>query len=104
MNAEQIRWWMEVFRKNLYTQLGIAIVGALLMGGTVMFHTVIGDIGESKGEIFLLGLALFLLGLVSCQLSGIAYDRAHAKLPAAESIERKEKDKEKKHAAKSKTH
>jgi hypothetical protein len=106
MNAEQIKWWMDVFRKNVYTQLGVAVVGALFMGSVMLFHTsgIFSNLRESKGEIFLFGLGLFIVGLISCEMSGIAYDKIRVKLPAAETIERKEKDREKKHAAKSKKH
>jgi len=98
MNAEKIRWWMEVLRKNVYAQLPIAGLGIIVAGSSVMLKAL-----PDRGPVFLFGLFVLVIGVMSCFLSGKAYDNLNASLRAAEAIERQEKKKEEKHAKRSKT-
>lgn len=98
MKAEAIRWWMEMLRKNVYAQIGVAAFGALFAGFGMMLRNII----PVPGFSFLLGLATMFGGIVSCFLSGTLYDYLNKRLVIVESEEKKEKKKEDKHARKQK--
>jgi hypothetical protein len=100
MNASSIKWLMDVLRKNVYVQLVVAMVG--FMGAIAASVILKGS--PDRGFYFLFGLCTGLLGVASCYLSGVAYDKMNARLHTAENEERKEKSKEEKRARKSKTH
>lgn len=99
MNAESIRYWMVVLKKNVYVQLGVTGICAFIaMGSAVLFKG-----NQYQGFLFVFGVAGAILGIASCYLSAIAYDKLNAKLRGAESAERKEKQKEEKQAKKQKS-
>lgn len=96
MNASQIKWWMGVLRRAVYVNLCVGGLGFVLFGLTMVLKTL-----EYKAFFAVFGLALGILGVVACFLSGVAYDKMNSKLRAAETIERKEKQKAEKHMKKS---
>lgn len=98
MNAEKMRWWMEVFRRNVYMQLVVVFLGVTIGGAELVFQK-----SPNSAVIFLFSLAVLAIGVISCFLSGVAYDRLNSKLRAAETLERQQKKKEEKHARKQKT-
>lgn len=98
MKPETIQWWMEVLRKNVYAQIGVAAFGALFAGAAMMLRKLF----PSPGLLFLVGLGIMAAGVASCFLSGTLYDRLNRKLVIVESEEKKEKKKEDKHARKQK--
>ena len=100
MKSSSIKWLMDVLRKNVYVQLGVAMVGFL---GAIAASVVLKN-SPDKGFYFLLGLCTGFIGVASCYLSGVAYDKMNARLHAAENEERKEQAREEKRARKSKTH
>lgn len=100
MKASSIKWWMDVIRANVYVQLGVAMVGFL---GAIAASVILKGT-SNVGFYFLFGLCTGLIGVASCYLSGVAYDKMNAKLHTAENEERKEKSKEEKRARKSKAH
>jgi hypothetical protein len=75
-------------------QLPVAGTGALI-ASIAMVTSFIPDV-SIKGFVFLFGLSITGVGVVSCFLSGVFYDKLNARLRAAESQERKEKLKEEK--------
>jgi uncharacterized protein YacL len=100
MNSSSIKWIMDVLRKNVYVQLVVAMIGFL---GAIVASVILKGTQE-VGFYFLFGLCTGLIGVASCYLSGVAYDKMNARLHTAENEERKEKLKEEKRARKSKTH
>jgi hypothetical protein len=100
MKSSTIKWLMDVLRKNVYVQLGVAMVGFLGAIGSAVFLKSAPD----KGFYFLFGLCIGLIGVASCYLSGVAYDKMNAKLHTVENEERREQSREEKRARKSKTH
>lgn len=98
MNAPTIRWLMAVFRSSVYVELYLAGVGLAIASIVPVF---VKDV-QIRGVSFIFGLCVGIIGIALCYLSGVAYDRINAGLRAAETIERREKEKEEKHARKSK--
>jgi len=97
MNAEQIKWLMEVLRKGLYAELGVGAFGFLTFGLAMMERNL-------PGRVFfvIFGLIIGIMGIALCFLSGVVWDKFNAELRAVETTERKEHRKEEKRSRKEK--
>jgi hypothetical protein len=91
---------MDVLRKNVYAQLGAAMMGFIW----ALLASVIYKDSPDRAFYVLWGVFGGLLGVASCYLSGVYHDKLNAKLRVMENEERREKEKEEKRARKSKTH
>lgn len=91
MKASTMKWLMEVLRKGVYVEVGVAAIGFLSAITSAMIKSL-----PSRGFLFLFGILTGVFGIIFCYLSGVIYDSLNAKLRAAEFAERKEQQKQEK--------
>jgi hypothetical protein len=99
MNADTMKWIMEVLKKGVYAELGITVLGILSLTAALLIRDI-----PYRVFFVMFGILCTIMGLILCLLSAIAYDKFNAQLRAVETEERKEKRKEEKRARKTKSH